>query len=225
MTSRKAQDFLLINHPVFFVRDAQGFATLTKATVGKANEEELQSLAPTFEVLQAISSKKVANPLLIQYWSTTPYQLGDRAIKYTIKPHQQEAPTSIPDIENYLRVATIDYLSQGDATFDFLVQLYVDEEKTPIENPMQEWQEADSPFIKLATINIPAQKFDFDERKRLDEGLSFNPWHTLPAHAPLGSVNLARKHVYQEMAKARRGYIQHRIEHPRSHGSILDDPA
>jgi hypothetical protein len=106
-----------------------------------------------------------------------------------------------------------------------LVQLYVNDEKTPIENPMQEWREEDSPFIKLATINIPAQKFDFDERKRLDEGLSFNPWHTLPAHAPLGSVNLARKHVYQEMAKARRGYIHHRIEHPRAHSLVADDPA
>jgi catalase len=84
----ETQDFLFINHPVFMVRDAQGFANLMKATVGKANEEELRSLAPTFEVLQAISSKKVANPLLIQYWSTTPYQLGDRAIKYTIKPHR-----------------------------------------------------------------------------------------------------------------------------------------
>ena len=223
----ETQDFLLINHPVFFVRDAQGFANLMKATVGKADEAELRSLAPTFEALQAISSKKVANPLLIQYWSTTPYQLGDRAIKYTIKPHQQEAPTVIPDIENYLRVATIDYLSVNNrsATFDFLVQLYVDEEKTPIENPMQKWREEDSPFIKLATIEIPAQKFDFDERKRLDEGLSFNPWHTLHAHAPLGSVNLARKHVYQEMAKARRGYMQQRIEHPRSHTAIADDPA
>ncbi|MGL5941414.1 MAG: catalase family protein [Waterburya sp.] len=222
----ETQDFLLLNHPVFLVRDAQGFATLTKATVGKADEEELRSLAPTFEILQAISRKKVANPLLIQYWSTTPYQLGNRAIKYAIKPHQQEAPTVIPDVENYLRVAAIDYLSVNNrsATFDFLVQLYVDEEKTPLENPMQEWQEEDSPFIKLATIKIPAQKFDFDERKRLDEGLSFNPWHTLHAHAPLGSVNLARKHVYQEMAKARRGYMQQRSQEPQAHSSVADDP-
>ncbi|MBP5975226.1 hypothetical protein HW132_21435 [Brasilonema sp. CT11] len=58
---------------------------------------------------------------------------------------------------------------------------------------MQEWKEEDSPFIKIATIKIPSQKFDFDERKRLDEGLSFNPWHTLPEHEPIGSVNLARK--------------------------------
>jgi RNA polymerase sigma factor (sigma-70 family) len=222
----ETQDFLLLNHPVFLVRDAQGFATLTKATVGKADEEELRSLAPTFEILQAISSKKVANPLLIQYWSTTPYQLGSQSIKYSIKPHQPEAAMTVPDIENYLRVAMVDYLSANsqDATFDFLVQLYVDEEKTPIENPMQEWPEADSPFIKLATIKIPAQKFDFDERKRLDEGLSFNPWHSLPAHAPLGSVNLARKHVYQEMAKARRGYSQHRSEQPQPHSLVADDP-
>jgi hypothetical protein len=222
----ESQDFLFINHPVFMVRDAQGFANLMKATVGKADADELQSLAPTFEVLQAISSKKVANPLLIQYWSTTPYQLGSQSIKYSIRPHQSEAPASVPDIENYLRVAMVDYLSANsqDATFDFLVQLYVDDEKTPIENPMQEWQESDSPFIKLATIKIPAQKFDFDERKRLDEGLSFNPWHTLHAHTPLGSVNLARKHVYQEMTKARRGHIQHRSEQPQPHSSVMDDP-
>lgn len=81
---QETQDFLLINHPSFFVRDAQGFATLMKASVGQANEEELRSLAPTFEVLKTITSKQVANPLLIQYWSTTPYQLGSQAIKFSV---------------------------------------------------------------------------------------------------------------------------------------------
>lgn len=47
---KETQDFLLINHPVFFMRDAQGFAHLMKASVGQADAEELQSLAPTFEV-------------------------------------------------------------------------------------------------------------------------------------------------------------------------------
>ena len=48
-------------------------------------------------------------------------------------------------------------------------------------------------FIKLATVKIPAQKFDFEERNRLNEGLSFSPWHTLPEHEPLGIINLSRK--------------------------------
>lgn len=223
---QETQDFLLINHPVFFVRDAQGFANLTKASVGQANEEELRSLAPTFEILKTITSKQVANPLLIQYWSATPFQLGSQAIKFSVKPHQQDTPGATPISDTYLREAVVKYLTQEgkDATFDFLVQLYINEEKTPIENPMQEWKEEDSPYIKLATIKIPAQKFDFEERKRLDEGLSFMAWHTLPEHEPLGSVNLARKKVYQEIVKARRKYAQHRIEEPQAYSSVLDDP-
>lgn len=55
------QDFLLINHPIFIVRDAQGFANLMKASVGKANEEELRSLELTLAVIGEIASKQVAN--------------------------------------------------------------------------------------------------------------------------------------------------------------------
>jgi hypothetical protein len=223
---KETQDFLLINHPVFFVRDAQGFANLMKASVGKANEEELRSLGATFEVLGAITSKQVANPLLIQYWSTTPYQLGSQSIKFSVKPHKQDVLGAAPTSGTYLREAVVKYLSEDgkDATFDFLVQLYVDDEKTPIEEPMQEWKEEDSPMIKLATLTIPSQKFDFEERYRLDEGLSFMAWHTLPEHAPLGSVNLARKKVYQEIVKARRSSIHHRIEEPQAYSSVLDNP-
>jgi hypothetical protein len=220
------QDFLLINHPTFFVHDAQGFANLMKASVGQADAEELRSLVPTFAVLKAITSKKVTNPLLTQYWSTTPYKLGAQSIKFSVKPHQQDPARSTPNSENYLREAMVNTLSgEGKGVaFDFLVQRYVSAGKTPIDDPMQEWQEQDSPFIKLATITIPAQKFDFAERDRLSESLSFTPWHTLPEHAPLGSVNLARKKVYQAMAKARRGYMQHRSEEPQAHGLVLDEP-
>jgi Catalase len=223
---QETQDFLLINHPIFFVHDAQGFANLMKASVGQANEEELRSLAPTFEVLQEITSKQVANPLLIQYWSTTPYQFGTQAIKFSVKPHTSDTSSLIPDSDTYLREAAVKYLTDEgkDATFDFLVQLYVDEQKTPIEDPMQEWKEADSQFIKLATIRIPAQKFDFAERQRLDEGLAFMAWHTLHEHAPLGSVNLARKKVYQEIAKARRNNLHHRTVEPQAYSAVLDDP-
>ena len=223
---QETQDFLLINHPTFFVHDAQGFANLMKVTVGRANEDEMRSLAPTMAVLNTIGSKQVTNPLAIQYWSTTPYQLGSQSMKFSVKPHQQDPPGTTPTSPTYLRESVVKYLSTDsqDATFDFLVQLYVNEEKTPIEDPMQEWTERDSPLIKLATISIPAQKFDFAERQRLDEGMAFMAWHTLPAHAPLGGVNLARKKVYQEMVKARRSNMQHRVEEPQAYSSIADDP-
>ena len=35
------------------------------------------------------------------------------------------------------------------------------------------------------------------------ENLSFNPWHSLPAHRPLGGINRARKVVYPALSKLR----------------------
>lgn len=221
------QDFVLLNHPVFFVRDIQGFADLVKAGSGQAEPELLQRLQPTFAILQEAVSKDVANPLFIQYWSTTPFKLGSQAIKFSVKPQFVEAASGAKsDSDNYLREAIVKYLTDDgkEAKFDFLVQLYVDDEKTPIEDPTQEWKEEDSPLVKVATIRIPSQKFDFEERKRLNEGLSFTPWHTLPEHEPLGSVNLARKKIYQELANYRREYIEKRLREPQTHTSIQDDP-
>ena len=223
---KHTQDFIFLNHPVFIARDAQQFADLGKAGSGQADPELLRSLAPVFEILQAAASKQVANPLLIQYWGTTPYKLGSRVIKFSLKPHQQDqVPDEKPDSENYLREATVKYLTQEakEAKFDFLVQFFVDDEKTSIEDATKEWKEEDSPFIKLATVRIPAQKFDFEERKRLDEGLAFSPWHTLPEHEPLGSINLARK-IYLQTAKSRHDYSEQRLREPQPYTAVLDEP-
>ncbi|ELS00456.1 catalase [Xenococcus sp. PCC 7305] len=206
------QDFVLINHPVLFLQDVQGYIDLGKfqALVGEGQDpdpELAKKLAPSFAILEAINGKVIGNPLSVQYWSTTPYKLGSNFIKFSAKPHEIEAkPSSIPDSSHYLREAMVNHLTteQKQSTFDFLIQFYVDDEKTPIEKPMQEWEEEVSPFIKVATITIPPQTFDCDERKEFDESLSFTPWHTLPEHEPVGSINLSRRKIYQEISKARR---------------------
>ena len=210
------QDFTLINHHVFFLPDVAGyidFGEFRKAMEGgeKLDPVLAQKLAPTLAILKEMSSKVIGNPLSIQYWSTTPYKLGSNFIKFSVKPHDLETVTiTNPDpdsrSQNYLREAIVSLLTneRKEIVFDFLVQFFVDESKTPIENPMKEWTQEDSPFIKIATITIPAQEFDNDERKQLDASLSFTPWHTLPEHQPVGSVNLARRKIYQEIAKARR---------------------
>lgn len=206
------QDFTLVNHHVFFLPDVEGYIDFGKFRKARESGESLdpelaKKLAPTLAMLGEMNSKVIANPLCIQYWSTTPYKLGSNFIKFSVKPHDIETPpTSISDSPNYLCEAMVAQLTneKKEAVFDFLVQFFVDEEKTPIENPMQEWKQADSPFIKLATITIPAQEFDNVDRKKLDESLSFTPWHTLLEHEPVGSVNLSRRKIYHEMAKARR---------------------
>ncbi len=206
------QDFTLVNHHVFFLPDVAGYIDFGKFRKARESREPLdpelaKKLAPTLAMLGEMNSKVIANPLCIQYWSTTPYKLGSNFIKFSVKPHDIETPpNSKSDSPNYLREAMVTQLTneKKDASFDFLIQFFVDEEKTPIENPMQEWKQEDSPFIKLATIKIPAQEFDNVDRKKLDESLSFTPWHTLLEHEPVGSVNLSRRKIYHEMAKARR---------------------
>lgn len=111
----KTQDFILINHPVFFVRDAQGYLDLGKAGSGQATPELLQSLQPTFALLQEMTSKQVVNPVHIQYWSTTPYKLGSQAIKFTVKPQlTDEVQDSKSDSDNYLRESLIKCLKMMD---------------------------------------------------------------------------------------------------------------
>lgn len=219
------QDFTLNSFPTFFTKDIRDYADIFKAGSGLLTPERTQELAYAFATLQKIVSRKVGNPLLIQYWSMAPFKFGERIVKMSVKPPQTEQPpATLPEAENYLREAIVKYLTEEkqDAYFDFFIQFYVDEEKTPIENLVQEWQESDSPLIKVATIRIPRQTFDFEERKRLDEGLLFTPWHTIPEHEPVGSVNLSRKKLYSELAKARREQIAKRLREPQPYGVVPD---
>ncbi|MBW4617391.1 MAG: catalase family protein [Desmonostoc vinosum HA7617-LM4] len=218
----KTQDFTLNSYPTFFTKNIRDYADIFKAGSGQLSQERMEELAPAFAILQKLGSKKVGNPLLIQYWSMAPFKFGDNIVKMSVKSQQLEQPlTTLPESQNYLREAMVKYLTEEnrDAYFDFFVQFYVDEDKTPIENHIQEWQESDSPLIKVATVRIPSQKFDFEERKRLDEGMFFTPWHTLLEHEPVGSVNLSRKRLYSELARHRREQIAQRLREPQPYNS------
>ncbi|MBN3885749.1 MAG: catalase family protein [Nostoc sp. JL34] len=221
----KTQDFILNNYPTFLAKDVRDYADLSKAGSGQLSPERLEELGYAFAILQKIGSQKVGNPLLIQYWSMAPFKFGSRIVKLSVKSQQPEQPPeTLPESENYLRETLVKYLTEEgrEASFDFLIQFYVDDDKTPIEDHVKEWQEADSPFIKVATVHIPSQKFDFEERKRLDEGILFSPWHTLLDHEPVGSVNLSRKRLYSELAKYRREQISQRSREPQPYVAVED---
>ena len=63
----------------------------------------------------------------------------------------------------------------------------------PIENPMVRWT---SEPIAVATIKIAPQAFETPEHMKEAEELSFDPWHALAAHRPIGGINRARREVY-----------------------------
>jgi hypothetical protein len=116
-----------------------------------------------------------------------------------------------------LRHALMSFLGAHDAWFELLVQTREDSPAMPIEDPTVSWGEYFSPFRKVATVRIPRQVFWPEpglptriveataEMMELGENMSFNPWHALPDHEPLGAINEARRQVYQAIVDFRRG--------------------
>lgn len=207
------QDFLMINHPVFFVRNAADYVEFQKAVSQDAiNKFFFPGLNPlNFRLHElataiAIRSKKVDNPLDIQYWSATPYHFGDNtAMKFSVrpcgKPNQSlSAETTAPD---FLRENMQKHLAYDDACFDFMVQLRTHPVTMPIEDPAIEWSEKDSPFVPVAKITIPAQTFTTPEQMKFCENLSFTPWHAIRDHQPLGGINRVRKAIYETSSRIR----------------------
>ena len=201
----QTQDFIVISTPVFVTKDVAEFDALIKAMTGSL-WAKISYFATHWRVIWNLlkSMKKFANPLQIRYWSTTPYLFGATAVKYSAIP-QVTQPDEIPANPgpDYLRAAMVRQLAQGAAVFNFSVQLQVDADSMPIEDPGKEWKESESPFRKVATIRIPQQEFDSEAQRSFGENLSFTPWHSLPAHRPLGGINRARKIVYDAISTFR----------------------
>ena len=99
------------------------------------------------------------------------------------------------------------HLRHKEARFDIKVQFQADPKGTPIEDPSVEWTTTASPPVKVATLIIaPVDLTSADSRAFHEsvEAMSFNPWHSLEDHRPLGGLNRLRKELYRANAKLRR---------------------
>ncbi|WP_107669653.1 catalase family protein [Cyanothece sp. BG0011] len=217
------QDFIAVNTPIFFLRDAKAYLDFFPIVNGiregkiimnadgspKQIPDELkasyEAIAYSLPLLNQVRSQVMTSPLEANYWSATPYKFGNTAMKYAIFPHLEGEKFNIDTAEdktNYLREAMTKYLATKDAYFDFCIQQQTDAEKMPIEDPTVLWDEKESPFIKVATMRIFQQEFNSQERIENDEKQSFSPWNCLQEYRPLGGVNRARK-IYADMADFR----------------------
>ena len=73
----------------------------------------------------------------------------------------------------------------------------------PIENNAVLWPERLSPRVSVATLRIPQQKFDSPAQIAFARRLSYNPWHCIAEHRPLGNQSRARHRMYFELSKLR----------------------
>jgi hypothetical protein len=134
--------------------------------------------------------------------------LGEgQAMQYSVWPKSKRR-TPIPRLplrppDDYLRDAMVAALDEGDVELDFRLQLQTDPHLMPIENNGVLWPEELSARVSVATLRLPKQEFDSRAQLEFAKKLSYNPWHTIAEHRPLGNQSRARRRMYETLSKLR----------------------
>lgn len=156
-------------------------------------------------VMQGLYSRTQHSPLEAAYYSCVPYLLGEgQAMKYALRP-QSSRTTPIPRFpsDDYLREAMAVTLSEHEVCFDFVIQTQTDPDRMPLENASVRWPEHLSPYVRVAELRLGVQRFDSPAQLAFADNLSYNPWHAVAAHRPLGNQNRARRDIYLTLSQVR----------------------
>src|SRR6266567_206984 len=159
-------------------------------------------------IMQSLWIKTQSSPFEAPYFSCVPYLLGEgQAMQYSVWP-KTSSRSRIPRLplrppDDYLRDAMVASLAEEDVEFDIRLQLQTDPHLMPIENNAVLWPEKLSPRISAATLRIPRQTFNSPAQMEFAKRLSYNPWHCIAEHRPLGNQSRARRRMYGELSKLR----------------------
>jgi hypothetical protein len=161
-------------------------------------------------IAKATLAAAPASPTLATYYSVSPYKLGEINVKFRViadaaRCPAYRLPAPNPDLPNFLRGALFQQLSadRQPACFALQVQRQDASRHMPIEDTSIEWRETDSAFETVARITVPPQDFDTPAQNLMCDNLSFNPWHGLVAHRPIGGINRLRRAVYEAVSAYR----------------------
>lgn len=211
------QDFIMINHPVFFIADPEDYVSIIEK-VGSSNVFAKLSILTTLGfkntgIANAIREKQISSPIQTAYFSMVPYQAGtgDKrvAVRYKAEPCKENGADPIPeetDDAHYLRHRLKRFFETKDACFQLFAQIRTDESMS-VEDSRDEWP---SPWLKVASLTMKgkeqaiAENPGFEDKRNVGcDTLSFNPWHSLPEHRPLGAMNRMRKVIYEHISRVR----------------------
>ncbi len=205
------QDMFGVSTPTFVTPDTRANAQLQIESVKNAQFYYFVNFRRSHIldlIMQGLWTKTQSSPFEAPYFSCVPYLLGEgQAMQYSIWPKRKRR-TPIPRLplrppDDYLRSAMVATLAREDVEFDIRLQLQTDPHLMPLENNAVLWPEKLSPRVSAATLRIPRQKFDSPAQVEFAKRLSYNPWHCIPEHRPLGNQSRARRRMYYELSRLR----------------------
>ncbi len=221
------QDFLLVNYPVIptgTIKDYLDFQEqLEKAANGPEFIQNLQNhqqvLARKFK--QLLGKEDDPNIFGIPgshllgdvYFSMAAIRYGDYIAKISAAPlsenvkalHDKKMEDELKeDPDDFLTKIVAGFFKTQGAEYEIRAQLCTNLAKMPVEDGSVQWPEDESPYQPVAKIVIPPQDTVSDARRVYgDDVLSFNPFHCLPEHRPLGGIMRVRRLVYDVSSKYR----------------------
>jgi hypothetical protein len=205
------QDMFGVSTPTFVTPDTIANAQLQIESLKNAQILYFLTLHRSHAldlVMQSLWTKTQSSPFEAPYFSCVPYLLGEgQAMQYSVWPKTRQR-TPIPRLplrppNDYLRDAMVRSLAAGDVEFDIRLQLQTDSHLMPLENNAVLWPEKLSPRISAATLRLPRQKFDSPAQLAFARQLSYNPWHCIAEHRPLGNQSRARRRMYDTLSRLR----------------------
>lgn len=223
---KHSQDFLFIAHNAFFAGNTQHFLDFFQACRAGGYSCAPQSLPVIWHVLthpRGLIWNARLNGLRsydaiddIRWYSVAPFRLGNEnnIVKYGVFPEGESeipgAPLANPapydglgDSPDYLTERLVDKLTRRKEhlRLTFKLQFRDDPETQPIDDTLIPWEAS---WVEVATIDIAPQVFDTTEKWQRCQDVTFNPWHGLVAHEPVGGINRARRDVMHALQAVRR---------------------
>jgi hypothetical protein len=205
------QDMFGVSTPTFVTPDTKANAQLQIESLKNAQIFYFVNLHRPHIldfIMQGLWIKTQTSPFEAPYFSCVPYLLGEgQAMQYSVWP-KSNTRSRVPRLpfrppHDYLRDAMVAALSEGDVELDVRLQLQTDPHLMPIENNAVLWPERLSPRISVATLRLPRQTFNSPGQMAFARRLSYNPWHCIPEHRPLGNQSRARRRMYLELSTLR----------------------
>jgi hypothetical protein len=213
------QDLLFIANNAFFAGDPQHFLDFFSACVkGGGSCDPLHNPYVVWDLLthphgayNLLTGRKVYPTIAdIKWFSVAPFRLGPddtQIVKYSAFPCAQQTQYGMPDRTPYYLQSRLENLldpaNNNHLCLDLQVQIRSDPAREPIENTLVAWDDEISPWHKVATIDIYPQIFARSAQQEFCERLTFNPWHGLKVHMPVGGINRARRDVMHAMQDVR----------------------
>jgi hypothetical protein len=203
-----------------FTQDFTGISTPTFTTPNVIENRKLQKhiragtplfyflTHPLDGAMSGLWARTQTSPLETEYWSCVPYLLGEgQAMQYMLRPRSRRR-TRVPRLpfrppDNYLRDAMVKTLASEDVELDFYVKVQTDAFAMPIENASVRWPDSLAPWVPVAVLRLPRQTFDSPAQLAFANNLSFNPWHCIAEHRPLGNQNRGRRAIYETLSQFR----------------------